>query len=121
MHLTTDEKLMRLQRALDYAGPTHAVSDMVRLVREGKAQFWEHGDGMIFTELLNFPLVRAVNYWLLAGHLPDVLALDERITSWAIGEGCTIGIATGRKGWGRAGAPCGWKPWSYTFRKELVA
>jgi len=123
--VTGEERRARFQRALDYGGNTHEIADVARMVREGRAQWWPQNnpdsDGMIVTELLTFPNMRAVNYWLIAGSLPECLGLDAEITAWAIEQGCTVGMATGRRGWGRAGAPYGWRPHSYTFVKDLLA
>ena len=77
-------------------------------------------DGVIVTELYDFPLLKAVSYWTISGCLPDCLALDERISEWAIEQGCSMAMAAGRKGWGRAGAPYGWRLRGYQFCKPLV-
>jgi hypothetical protein len=118
--LTTEQKFERWQKALDCGGPTHRISDIVDLIKAGKAQFWERGDGCIITEFNDFPLMRTINYWLIFGRLEDCLSLDARITDCAIREGCKVATATGRKGWGRAGAPYGWRPWWPMFIKELA-
>jgi hypothetical protein len=120
MALSTEQKFERWQRALNYGGPTHRITDVIDLVKAGRAQFWEHGDGVIITEFNDFPLMRTVNYWQIFGRLEDCLALDARITDCAIREGCRFATATGRKGWGRAGAPYGWRPWWPNFVKPLV-
>jgi hypothetical protein len=119
MSLSSEEKLRRLEKALTYGGGSHTVQDVVKCVREGSAQFWSHGDGLIVTELHSFPRMKAAHYWLISGALPDCLALDDPISQWAIREGCSVATATGRKGWGKAGAPYGWKPHMYTFVKDL--
>jgi len=120
MSLTAEEKLRRLERAIAFGGNTHTVAHVVQAVRESRAQWWDNGEGFIVTELEHYPLLRACRYWLIAGELKACLSLDEQISQWAISEGCRVATATGRKGWGRAGAPYGWKPHSQTFFKDLV-
>lgn|SRR4051812_45926859 len=110
MSLSADEKRARLARALEYGGGTHTVDDVIGMVRTGAAQFWEHGDGAIVTELYQYPRLKAVSFWLMSGTIPDCMALEDDIVAWARGEGCTVAISTGRKGWGRVAHKTGWRP-----------
>lgn len=117
--LSDTEKRERLQRALDYAGNTHTIEDVVDMVRTGRAQFWTNGDGSIVTEITQFPRLRAVHYWLISGRLHDCLALEDDINAWALEQGCGIATAMGRRGWGRVAAPTGWREWYPNFIKIL--
>lgn len=118
--LSSEEKLRRLQKALEYGGPTHSISDLIGLLHAGKAQLWERGDGCIVTEIHEFPLLKAIHFWLISGTIKDCLALEHDINPWAIEQGCTIATACGRKGWGRVSAPTGWREWYPNFWKPLV-
>lgn len=120
VRLTDEEKRARLAKALVYGGSTHTVADVAALVKAGKAQFWQYGDGTIITEIHDYPLRKHVHYWLISGVLKDCLALEHEINPWAIEQGCTVATATGRPGWGRVAAPTGWKPWWPNFHKILV-
>jgi len=115
--MTDNERRNRFERALRWGGPTHRVSDVVQLIEEHQAQLWARGDGVIITEVQTFPLLKAVNYWLVAGALRDCLELQAEIDDWARGEGCELATATGRRGWGRAAA--GWQHCGYAYRKPL--
>ena len=122
MPLTNEEKLRRFQKALDVAGRTHDVSDVMEKVREGRAMFWPNKDGSIVTEVLVYPRLKAVNYWLVSGDLADCAALQPEIDAWALEQGCAVAVATGRMGWLRLsrtplGAP--WKPRAVQFYKPL--
>jgi hypothetical protein len=116
--MSPEEKLRRLQRAIDLAG-THRLSDVVERIKDSRAQLWELRDGCVITELHNFPLYKAVQYWLISGDLKDCLALEDTINSWAIEQGCTRATACGRRGWGRVAAPTGWREWYPNFQKPL--
>ena len=105
--LTTEEKFARWAKALDYGGNTHRIADVVALLQAGRAHLHEAGDGIIVTEFHEFPLFKAVHYWLIFGHLRDCLALEHHINPWAIEQGATIATACGRRGWGRVAAPTG--------------
>lgn len=122
MSLTGEEKRGRLERALEYGGGTHRVADVVDLVRAGKAQFWQHDDGLIVTELYTYPRLKAVSFWLMSGTIPDCMALEDEILDWARREGCTVAISTGRAGWGRVAKPTGWRvrPHMVNFFKPLT-
>jgi len=118
--MTESERLARLERALWYGGPTHRVSDVAAMVKDGRAQWWSNDNGMIVTEVHEYPLQKAVHYWLIAGELRDCLALEHEINPWAIEQGCNVATACGRRGWGRVAAPTGWRSWHPNFIKPLT-
>jgi hypothetical protein len=109
-----------LRRALDYAGNTHRwPEDVLPMLRDGRARFWERGDAVIITEMHEYPRARAVNYWLVAGTLPDTLALHADIEAHARAIGATRLEAGGRPGWTRSLIKLGWAPSGVIYRKEL--
>ncbi|HEY2417532.1 MAG TPA: hypothetical protein VGH84_06405 [Steroidobacteraceae bacterium] len=118
--MTGTDKLARLQRALDFNGPTHRISDVVDMIRDGKAQLWENEGAVTITEIVEYPLFKTVNFWLSAGELKHCLALEHDVLPWAVEQGCTVATVTGRPGWGRLGARTGWQPWWPSWRKILV-
>jgi len=118
--LSTDEKLRRLQKALDLAGNTHDISDVVQMHDDGKIHWAHNGDGSIIAEIHDFPRRRAVHLWLVSGELRDVLALEPSVIAWGRENGCTLATATGRRGWGRAAAPLGWRPAWHHFHKAIT-
>jgi hypothetical protein len=117
--MTTEERIRRLQRALECGGPTHRLSDVIDRVKDSKAQFWEHQDAVIISEVNEFPLLKALNFWLISGDLQDVIALEPKVCAWGREQGCTIATATGRRGWGRVGHHLGWREWWPNFIKPL--
>lgn len=118
--MTSAERRARFERALRWGGSTHTVEDVVRLVKSGRAKWWDNGEGCIVTELLRFPQYAAVNFWLISGELRACLALEDEILEDALREGAEIAMATGRAGWGRVAAPTGWRPHMHTFWKPLT-
>lgn len=117
--MTESERRARFERALAWGGNTHTVEDVAASIRDQRAQFWSNGDGMIVTEVERFPQFTAVRYWLIAGELRACLDLEPAIEGWARGEGCTVAMASGRRGWGRVAAPTGWRLHGYQFWKPL--
>lgn len=112
----------RFERALARAGHTHDWLDVVPRLLDGRAQYWgsEDGRGAIVTELLVYPKLKAVSYWLAAGELQSCLALVPTIEDWARAEGCTRALGQGRPGFARLLGPSGVTVAGYSFRKELV-
>lgn len=118
--MTNDEKLRRLEATLAVAGNTHTIGDIVEGVGQGRFKWFDNGEGHIVAEIMQFPRLRAVNYWLIFGELRHCLALEHEVQPWAIENGCTMAMACGRRGWGKVAAPTGWEPWAHTFKKTLV-
>jgi hypothetical protein len=115
--MSDDERRDRFERALADGGCTHSVADVLQLIKAGRAQLWERGDGTIVTEVHTFPRLKSVHYWLASGELHDCLGLQDEIDEWARGEGCEIATIVGRRGWGRAAK--GWTLDGYHYRKPL--
>jgi hypothetical protein len=123
MSLSSEEKLRRLEKALEHGGGTHTVDDVMERVRENRAACWPNGDSLVVTEVLVFPRLRAVNYWIASGNLQECLALAPAIDAWGIEQGCTVAMATGRMGWlkvaGKMPLAAGWRPVGVKFAKGL--
>lgn len=120
--LTKTEKriLDRFDQALEQAGNTHRFNDdIVPLLLDGRAQYWQHGEAAIITEIYRFPRLAQLNYWLIAGKLKDALQLVPEIEAWAIAQGATRAVGLGRKAWTPTVARLGFEPVGVAFRKEL--
>jgi len=118
--MNPSELRARFERSLAWAGSTHTVDDVVSAVRRGEAQFWHSDDACIVTELFAYPQLRSINFWLISGELRAALALEPQILEFAAAEGCEVATANGRRGWGRAAAPTGWRLHSYNYVKPLT-
>lgn len=112
-----DIRLRRLERALARTG-THDIVDLVRQIKRGAAQVWEHGDSVVITEVLAYPRTKTLHYWLVAGDLEDIMALEPDIEEWARGQGCIRFEAYGRPGWDRVAKHAGWRPQAMLWVKE---
>jgi hypothetical protein len=117
--VSDDEKAARLQKALIYGGDTHSIADVAEMVKDGRARLFENQGGVIISEIVSFPRLKTVNFWLLAGDLRQVLALENQVLDWGCGEGATVATACGRPGWGRVAYATGWRSWWPTFHKRL--
>lgn len=114
--------LPRLQRALALAGGTHEWSDVLERLRTGHAQYWQTPDarGALITELLTYPRMRVVNYWLAGGDLNACLSLVPGIEQWAIEQGCVRATGMGRPGFASVLGPSGVSVAGVAYRKELA-
>ena len=82
MTLTNEQKVRRFEKALAQAGNTHSISDVMQRIEQNRACCWTNGDSVVVTEVLMFPRLRAVNYWLVSGKLQECAALQPDIDAW---------------------------------------
>ena len=118
--MTDEERGRRLLEAIEYGGPTHTLADIIELIDQGRAKFWENDEASVITEIREFPLMKQLNLWLISGELEHCLALEEEILAWGVEQGCSVATACGRKGWAPIVAKRGWRQWHPTFWKPLV-
>lgn len=107
--LSTDEMIRRFQKALKVAGDTFDVSDIQERVRTGQCQTFQHGDGVIVTEILKLPKCRLMNVVMAAGDLDDVMVAHDEMVAFAKQHSCAKIIMRGRKGWRRVLKDHGWQ------------
>jgi hypothetical protein len=120
--VTNEQKVRRFEKALAQAGNTHTIADVMQRIEQNRACCWTNGDSVVVTEVLVYPRLRAVNYWLGSGNLQECAALQPDIDAWARTEGCTVATATGRMGWLRViKTPLGdeWRPAGIKYVKQL--
>lgn len=99
-----------IEAALPYCYGTHTIEDVERQIVEGKLQFWPGERCAVVTEIVGYPRLRALNFFLVGGDLSELLEkMEPAIVAWAKALGCTRVAQTGRKGWGRILAPLGYQ------------
>lgn len=113
--------LRQLNEALATNGTTHDFVDhVVPRVLDGRAQFWQLRDGAVVTEINTYPLLSECNWWLVAGHLPDCMAMFPEIEEWARRQGCSRMVGVGRAGWKPVVEKLGFREVGRSFRKEFA-
>ena len=111
-----------LDRALLVGGGTHDfAADVLPMLLDGRAQWWQHGDGCAVTELRQHPRLLELNCWLVAGDLRDCIALQPEIEDWARRQGVSRVVGTGRAGWVRVARAMGFSPYGVALRRDLPA
>ena len=101
--------LPELEEALEHAGDTHTPQDVAEMVLRGDAQLWVEGDGLIITEVEEYPNGPVLNIWLAAGDMDDVLSLLPQVYGFGRWRECKTVTTLGRKGWKRVLAEDGWE------------
>lgn len=98
-----------VERALRHAGDTMTYEDLWGEVDKTMMQAWlaADGRGCMFTEIVDYPRLRAVRVVIVAGHLKSCLTFKARVHEWALQIGASRIEWMGRRGWLRAVA---W-PW----------
>lgn len=109
----------QIQKALDLAGNTHTVEDLLLEVLSGNAKMWETENSIIIASILEFPQKRVLEMWVAAGELNEILEAAEKVYQWGRDHGCTLAVISGRKGWTKPLASHGWEPVRMDFTKEL--
>lgn len=99
-------KLAEFDRCADWIaaalkGGSLTVADVREGVRCGWYQLFHAPDGVMVTEFLLSPRLRAVHVLAAGGSLRAMQELTPVVETFARMAGCNFGGATGRKGWVR--------------------
>jgi predicted Fe-S protein YdhL (DUF1289 family) len=114
------DRLDRLQRALNFAGDTHALEHVARAVKDGEANWWQGDRSDIITEFYEYPLSgRACRVWLASGDMAECLRMYDDIEDWARANNAERMEIVGRPGWRRVMAGRGFTEAGVALRKGL--
>lgn len=120
---TIVEELVRcepwLQAALERAGGTHTITDVVEAVAEGRMQFWPAPRGCAVTEIVKYPSKKVLHIFLAGGELDQIVDMDSSAAEFARMNGCTAMTIAGRKGWARVLKDKGYEVAHTVLAKEL--
>lgn len=109
----------RLQKALDLGGNTHTVQDVVDGIKSGAMQCIWNDRAIVVTEVITYPRSKALNVFLAAGWLEDVMALQPKVEAFGREQGCSTMHMRGRKGWRRVLPQYGWSEEAVAFKRNL--
>ena len=91
-----------IEDALEYAGGSHTLQDVMLAVSEGKAQFFPLERSAIVTEIVDYPQKAMCRIWLAGGDdLDELMQAEVAISEWAKTQGCDGMEIIGRRGWSR--------------------
>lgn len=87
--------------ALEYSGGTHKVEDIAEGIRREQFQLWPGRNSVVVTEIIVYPQLKDLHYFLAGGDLDELRMMRPIIESWGKEIGCSRVSLAGRKGWER--------------------
>jgi hypothetical protein len=113
------EMRRRLQKALDLAGNTHEIDDVVAGVRSGALQAFSSENAFVVTEIAVAPRKKWLNVFLAVGQLDEVMELQPQVEAFGREQGCEFMVMTGRKGWLKVLPEYGWRENGVSYARPL--
>ena len=103
--MSDKEHLERLRQhveaALEYSGGTHNFEDIIEMVDKQQLQLWPAKDSVVLTEIIVYPRLKNLHYFLAGGDLDELSRMRPLIESWGKSLGCTRVTLAGRRGWAK--------------------
>ena len=103
--MSDQEQLERLRHhveaALEYSGGTHNFDDVAEMVEQNRLQLWPAKDSVVLTEIIVYPRLKNLHYFLAGGDLDELSRMRPLIESWGKSIGCTRVTLAGRRGWAK--------------------
>ena len=109
-----------VEAALEYAGGTHNFDDVAEMVGDHRLQLWPASNSVVLTEIIVYPRLKNLHYFLAGGDLDELSRMRPMIESWGKSIGCTRVTLAGRKGWAKTFLKDeGYRPQWSVLAKEL--
>ena len=109
-----------MQAALDHAGRTHRLDDVLAMVLRGDARFWPAAGAALVAAIENDPGERRLLIWLAGGDRDEVEGqLLPQAEAWGRANRCQRSLVIGRPGWERTLKTKGYAPLARIIAKEL--
>ena len=113
----TEKECCLIESALKREG-CFSVDDIQERLHWKQAQAWSSGGSVAVTEVLNHPLQRVLNLWLIGGDLETILNHETDVMEWAKKVGCQSAQMSGRVGWEKV-VPENWEKHSIIMKRSL--
>ena len=122
--MSDSEHLKRLRHhveaALEYSGGTHNFDDVAEMVGDHRLQLWPASNSVVLTEIIVYPRLKNLHYFLAGGDLDELSRMRPMIESWGKSIGCTRVTLAGRQGWAKTFLKDeGYRPQWSVLAKEL--
>jgi hypothetical protein len=109
-----------VEAALEYSGGTHHFDDVVEMVKDSRLQVWPATESIVLTEIIVYPRLKNLHYFLAGGDLDELSRMRPMIESWGKSVGCTRVTLAGRRGWSKTFLQDeGYRPQWSVLAKEL--
>jgi hypothetical protein len=109
-----------LRAALIWADGTHDLADVLTDIEANRATFWPFERSALVTQIVVYPKLTALTFWLAGGNMTDLLSHEPDVIAWGARHGCERVAMFGRKGWVRRMAPLGYRPGLWGVFKDIV-
>jgi hypothetical protein len=106
------EIIKRIEEALERDG-THTWDDVKEMLVLGEAQIFFNDHGCWITEIMISPRRRWLNVWVIAGQLPEVMEIQERVEQFCLTKSLERMIAITRPGWVALSEKPGWEKFGW--------
>lgn len=90
-----------VEAALEYSGGTHHFEDVLDMVQKNQLQVWPATQSIVLTEIIVYPRLKNLHYFLAGGDLDELSRMRPMIESWGKSIGCTRVSLAGRMGWAK--------------------
>ena len=90
-----------VEAALEYSGGTHRFEDVLEMVEKNQLQVWPATQSIVLTEIIVYPRLKNLHYFLAGGDLDELSRMRPMIESWGKSVGCTRVSLAGRRGWAK--------------------
>ena len=109
-----------VEAALEYSGGTHTFDDIAQAVTENRFQIWPGVNSVVVTEIIVYPQLKNLHYFLAGVDLDELRAIRPYIERWGKSLGCTRVTLAGRQGWAKTFLRDeGYEPKWFILSKEL--
>ena len=110
-----------LEAALRYSHGTHDLIHVYEDIEANRATLWPFERSAVVTQIVTYPKIKLLNFWLAGGNMKDLLSHEPGIVAWGLAQNCRAFTIDGRKGWSRAMSYLGYKPGTWTAYKGAGA
>jgi len=110
-----------IEAALEYSQGTHTFSDIAAGLLSGRYQLWAGQNSAVVTEIIVYPRMRDLHYFLAGGDLDELKEIRPRIEDWGKKNGCSRVSLAGRPGWAKTFLKDeGYEPAWFILKKDLI-
>ena len=110
-----------IEAALKYSSGTHEFTDIAAGILSSRYQLWSGETSAVVTEIIVYPRLRDLHYFLAGGDLDELKKMRPHIEEWGVKQGCSRVTLAGRPGWAKTFLKDeGYEPAWFILKKELV-
>lgn len=91
----------KLLEAIEYTNGTHTEDDVLAMILLGRLTLWADDAGAFVTEFIDYPRMKVVNLFLVAGERDKMWPLEAQVVAHGKANGCKRIMGGGRRGWTR--------------------